>query len=247
LAGYAVLLLAWVVVVFWGAQWVVANLALWVFGREALVTTVGTALLSAVAYTVAAGLIIGGPVMAVVTVKKDGKKRRWGLDLATNRNELGLTGLPTWTDLGLGVAGIIVYFIIGGALMTVLTQVPWFDAQQAQEIGFNKFLQGPELALAFVSLVVVAPVAEELIFRGWLYGKLRNRLTGKVGIVVAMLLVSVLFGVLHGQWNVGVMVFVLSLVMCGIREMTGTIWGGMIVHMLKNAIACYAIFVLGIG
>jgi membrane protease YdiL (CAAX protease family) len=104
-----------------------------------------------------------------------------------------------------------------------------------------------DLLLMFVVMVVVAPVAEEVVFRGWMYGKLRERLSGKVGMAISMLVVSVAFGVLHGQWNVGVTVFVLSMVMCGIREMTGTIWGGVIVHMLKNALALYAIYMLGAG
>ena len=59
-----------------------------------------------------------------------------------------------------------------------------------------------------------------------------------------MLIVSILFGVLHGQWNVGVNVFALSLVLCGLREITGTIYAGMIVHILKNALAFYLLYLV---
>ena len=95
-------------------------------------------------------------------------------------------------------------------------------------------------------LVVVAPVVEELIFRGWLYGKMREATHGKfrtwVAIGLPMLLVSLLFGLVHGQWNVGVVVFAMSLVMCALREITGTIYAGMLVHMLKNAVAFMLLF-----
>ena len=93
--------------------------------------------------------------------------------------------------------------------------------------------------MAFISLVVVAPVAEELIFRGWLYGKLR----AKIPAIPAMLVVSILFGIVHGQWNVGVTVFVMSIAMCTLREITGTIWGGILIHILKNGIAFYFLYV----
>ena len=62
-------------------------------------------------------------------------------------------------------------------------------------------------------------------------------------------LVSALFGVAHGQWNVGLDVFVLSMVACGLREATGSIWAGIVLHMIKNMVAFMAtfVFVTGIG
>ena len=97
--------------------------------------------------------------------------------------------------------------------------------------------------MAFISLVVIAPIAEEIIFRGWLYGKLRARLS----LIPAVLLTSILFGAVHGQWNVGVNVFVMSIVMCLQREITGTVYSGIILHMLKNGIAFYLLYIIGIG
>ena len=91
---------------------------------------------------------------------------------------------------------------------------------------------------------------EEVIFRGWLYGKLRQKLSGKTseitGIIISILLVSLLFGIVHMQWNVGVNVFALSVVLCVLREITGTIYSGILVHMLKNGIAFYFLYVAGV-
>ena len=96
--------------------------------------------------------------------------------------------------------------------------------------------------MAFFALVIVAPIMEELIFRGFLYGRLRN----SYGVIVAGAIVSLLFGVLHGQWNVGVNVAVMSAVMCGMREITGTVYAGILLHMAKNFIAFMILFVLQI-
>lgn len=90
-----------------------------------------------------------------------------------------------------------------------------------------------------LALVIIAPIAEEIIMRGWLYGKLRSRLK----VPLAILLVSIVFAFLHGQWNVGVGVFVLSLVLCGLREITGTIWSGILLHIISNGIAFYLLYI----
>jgi membrane protease YdiL (CAAX protease family) len=58
------------------------------------------------------------------------------------------------------------------------------------------------------------------------------------------LVVSVLFGIAHGQWNVGIDVFALSVSMCVLRELTGSIWAGALVHIIKNLIAFIGVFVL---
>ena len=95
--------------------------------------------------------------------------------------------------------------------------------------------------VAFVALVILAPVTEELIFRGFLYGKLRSRLSA----IPAIILVSVLFGVLHGQWNVGIIVGLMSVFMCLAREITGTIYAGILLHMIRNGVAFYVLYVMG--
>ena len=65
--------------------------------------------------------------------------------------------------------------------------------------------------------------------------------------ILSMLLVSLVFGLVHFQWNVGVNVFAMSIVLCGLREITGTIYSGIILHILKNGLAFYLIYVIGIA
>jgi membrane protease YdiL (CAAX protease family) len=88
-------------------------------------------------------------------------------------------------------------------------------------------------------LIIVAPVAEEVLFRGYLYGKLRK----SVPVWAAIGIVSVLFGSIHGQWNVAIDVFALSIVLCVLREITGSIWAGILLHMVKNGLAFYILFI----
>ncbi len=161
-------------------------------------------------------------------------------NLKTNRKELGLLGAPTFVDIGLAPIGYAIYLALAAIfsqLMSMLFQ--WFNNNEAQDVGFTTSLEGFDRIIAVISLVFIAPIAEEIIFRGWLYGKLRNR----IKLPLAIIITSLLFAILHGQWNVGVSVFALSLVLCGLREVTGTIWSGMILHMLSNGIAFYLLYI----
>lgn len=164
----------------------------------------------------------------------------WVKKSRTDKKELGLTRLPSWLDIVLAPAGFIMYMlvtVIVTGLVTLLFQ--GFDINQAQETGFSNLSTQKEYYLAFATLVILAPLAEEILFRGYLYGKLRKY----IPVWLTMLLVSVLFGVVHGQFNVAVDVFALSIILCTLREITGSIWAGVLLHMLKNAIAYYLLFI----
>ena len=247
-------LLFWVGVAVIASQFVVGYLIAWILGASAFDKPVVTAIFSAISYTLAMFLVIYVPPR--VTLKwrivnnekiRDGKKA----PKKVSRDELGLKDWPTWTDIGLAPIGFIVYLIIAAGLVAFFSQFPWFDASEAQDIGFKTYIFGFDRLLAFLTLVVVAPIAEEVIFRGWLYGKIRSKLWGEMShwaaILVTTLLVSVLFGLIHMQWNVGVNVFAMSLVLCALREVTGTIYAGILLHMLKNGVAFYLLYMLGMG
>ena len=224
-------LLIWVIASIVASQLVIGYLMALILGVDTLSQPVWTAVYSALSYLVALLLIIFIPP---AIIKKSQK---------SDRNLLGLKGLPTWSDIGLAPIGFIVYLLIASILTWLFSLFPWFDAEQVQNVGFSTYLSGAERVIAFFILVVIAPIMEEIIFRGWLYGKIRT----KCPMIVSILIVSVVFGIVHFQWNVGVNVSALSIVLCGLREITGTIYSGIILHMLKNGLAFYLLYVLGIS
>jgi membrane protease YdiL (CAAX protease family) len=221
---------AWTMAAFYTVQYGLSYLLLWTVGSERIAeiaaSSVAVTIINAVVYSILLVLVIAVPWLAYK------QKTSW--------RELGMNSWPTWLDILLSPAAFIVY-MIGAALLAGIAQqvLPWFDLSQEQDVGFNNLITQTDFIVAFLALVIVAPIVEEVIFRGYLYGKLRMRL----GIVMSALIVSVLFGLAHGQWNVGINVFVMSLVMCGLREVTGSIWSGVILHIIKNAIAYYLLFV----
>lgn len=194
----------------------------------------------------------------------------------SRKHTLALSCLPTWLDLGLAPIAFIIYVILAAILTNLFSIFPWFDPSQSQDIGFSPFLMGSDRIIVFLTLVVVAPIAEEILFRGFIYGKIKQVLFQTktipenqpqknkaskidlpqkakphrreiIAIIIASLITSLAFALMHGQWNVAVNVFAMSIVLCALREITGTIYSGIILHMLKNAIAFVLLYVMNYG
>lgn len=226
---WAFMMLVWVAAVLYASQFAVSFVMIYILRMDA-----GTILTSSALQTLYSAIVY--VLCLVITIFVP-----WQIAHSkTTRDELGLRGAPTWTDILLAPIGFVVFMLVASAILMVMQAVlPGVDWSQSQDVGFSNLLTNADFLLAFISLVVVAPIAEEIIFRGWLYGKMR----AKMPALPAMLLVSVLFGLVHGQWNVGVTVFVMSLAMCTVRELTGTIWGGILIHIIKNGLAFYLLYV----
>ena len=181
---------------------------------------------SAIVYVAMVAIVVGLPWLI--------------FNFKTDRQEIGLSRLPSWLDIIITPAGLVIYVIISTILMIVSENIlPSIDLYQAQELGFEGVNQRYEYILAFLSLVVIAPIAEEVLFRGFLFGKLKKYLP----IWVAALVVSVTFGLIHGQWNLAIDTFALSLVLCLLRQNTGSLWSSILLHMTKNGIAYYILFI----
>lgn len=155
-------------------------------------------------------------------------------------SELGLNRGLQWRDLAVALGGFGLFFIVAPLVLLLVQALTPIDVEQAQDVGLTDLLGGGEMVLAFVLLVVAAPIIEEMIFRGYLYGKLRTR---GVPVWLAVIVVSALFGAAHLQWNVAITTGVLSVFMCLGREITGSIWPGVMIHMMKNGLAFYLLFV----
>lgn len=215
---------------FFGFRWLIQT-----FHLEA--GTIVQSFYSFIVYLLAILIMLGIPALLR---KKFPKLNSHPLLEKVSREELGLKGLPTWTDILLSPIGFVAQLILSSAFVSLFTRLfSWFDANQAQEIGYSDLFTVGDKILAFVIIAIIVPIAEEIIFRGYLYGKLRKHLN----LPVAMILTSLLFAFLHGQWNVGINVFAMSLILCGLREITGTIYSSILVHIIKNALAFYILFI----
>ena len=154
--------------------------------------------------------------------------------------DIGWNRLPKWSDILLTPASLVIYFILSALTIFIISNIfSDFDINQTQNVGFDDLNTQIDYILAFVSLVIIAPIAEETLFRGYLYGKLRQH----VPIWLAIVVVSATFGALHGSWNVAIDTFVLSVILCLLRQMTDGLWAPLLLHITKNGIAFYFLFI----
>jgi membrane protease YdiL (CAAX protease family) len=84
-------------------------------------------------------------------------------------------------------------------------------------------------------IVVLAPISEEVCFRGMLFGGLREKLP-RLG---AALLSGLIFGGLHALTGITAVppLIVFGLLLALLYEKTGSILPGIVLHMLNNAVA----------
>ena len=102
-------------------------------------------------------------------------------------------------------------------------------AEQMQGITILSDLYS--LVLTFISIVILAPIVEEIVFRGIFF----NMLNKKRSTLAAMIISSMVFGFLHAETMVPTAV--IGFVLCFIYHRTGSILLVMAGHMVNNLIA----------
>lgn len=225
-----ILIPIWVGVSFFTSQMIVLALAWLLLFLKISLASIDTTLINTIEtfliYIITLALVIGLP---------------WLINKSqTTPSEIGLDRLPKWIEIFITPAGLIIYFILSAILIAIASNfIPGFNIDQVQDIPFSNLSQQYEYLLAFVSLVVLVPFAEEILFRGYLFGKLKKY----IPVWVAVILTSVIFGILHNNLNVAIDVFALSIVLCVMRQITGSIWPSILLHMAKNGIAFYFLFI----
>ena len=94
-----------------------------------------------------------------------------------------------------------------------------------------------------ILIVVLAPISEEIFFRGFFFGALRTRLT----LWPAAAISATVFGLLHlssGDLSVVPPLIVLGLLLAWLYEYNGSLGPPIMLHMINNAIA-YSVLTFG--
>lgn len=135
----------------------------------------------------------------------------------------------------LKIIGALGIFIIVSAVVASIADavVPGFDLEQEQDLGLGKPNSSLQLMGLFALLVVLAPISEELLFRGVLFAGFKR----SFGFMPAAILSSSLFGLAHWQPNVALATAVLGWLLAYLYHKTGSLWSSIGLHSLKNAVA----------
>jgi hypothetical protein len=165
------------------------------------------------------GVVQMGIILAIVLVIARGRPRD---------EYLGLRRPSSWKlAAGLSALVLVGVFVLSGILSPLL--------QPGQEQGLVPKHWQPEHAAAFVGnfavVAVLAPIVEEITFRGLGY-----RLLEPFGRWTAVLLVGLLFGLAHGLVEALPILAAFGAGLAYLRMRTGSVYPGMIVHATFNSL-----------
>lgn len=161
-----------------------------------------------------------------------GVKRRGG-SLAN----LGLKDFKVWADIPLAFLGEIIIFIGLATYSVVLFKVSGARVpEQPIDQLFGKSLTGFLLAVFFVA--ILAPIGEEIFFRGFVYTALRKQW----GVPLAMVASSGLFAVFHIVPLLYPPMFIIGMVLVVLFEQRRSLAPNILLHALNNFLALLAVY-----
>ena len=152
-----------------------------------------------------------------------------------------------WTDVGfrkaqpnvLALGCGLVFLTFGVNFINNL--IMWTLGVEIQAEQFTGILDQLDMpALLLITGILLAPLIEETVMRGFLFAGLRQRL----GWVKAALISSAIFGALHLSVAAFIPTFTLGFLFCYLYQRSSSIWPGIILHTLINSLGLCAAYLL---
>ena len=141
---------------------------------------------------------------------------------------------PFSRSLLVGIIGFVIVY-----LAIIPTMLIWKSALEALNFEYEVQLPvqlvqngGTFLEMTFMSLLVVvaAPISEELVYRGFIFRYLNNRLPSAFAISIT----AALFALMHQNLYSFAPLFVLGAALCVVYRMTGNIVSSIAMHACFN-------------
>jgi membrane protease YdiL (CAAX protease family) len=169
---------------------------------------------------------------------------------------LARTDAPFWPSIGwremqTGTGKIrdsALQFLAGGAVLAVVVSFAGGFLNSKETLPIEELLQARVSIFLFGILgVLVAPLVEETIFRGFLYPVIARRL----GIAAGIAITGALFGLMHaaqlwGGWGQIALLILVGVALTWVRARTGTVAASYFVHLGYNGLQLvgYLIYVV---
>jgi membrane protease YdiL (CAAX protease family) len=154
----------------------------------------------------------------------------------------GVDRMPVGRSLLLGITLLVsalpMVFVVDYIASILLKVNTTTDTQEVIRIFENSSTVAQRVPIILLA-VVIAPVAEELAFRGYLYGVIKRYL----GAIPALLLSGVLFALIHLNLPSFFPLLVLASVFALAYELSGSLLVPMTMHALFNALSLILVLV----
>ncbi len=140
------------------------------------------------------------------------------------------------------IAPTLVVVGLANAAVAQLLQSVWPDVSPQEIVKtFETTGSGAVRALMVFAAVVIAPLSEELLFRGFVFGVCKRYTDSHFAAIIS----SLLFATVHLHVGSFVPLFVLALLLVGMYEITGSLLVPMLMHALFNGLMMLAMLAGG--
>jgi membrane protease YdiL (CAAX protease family) len=149
--------------------------------------------------------------------------------------QVGFRSFQLVPGCALPITFLFLAFLASAAWGAVIQLMHW-DTQ----VELTTVFGGSQLSIAigFIAACIVAPIAEETFFRGFVMGGLRRRF----GVIGALLLGAAFFAILHPPITIFPVIFALGLLLGLLFQTTGSLWPGILLHATFNTLGFVAQF-----
>ena len=160
-------------------------------------------------------------------------KKDKGLRAVRGKESAYLDGARLTLPLIIVTAVLAIAAGTAAGFLVDLTGIPDID-QSFQE--FNDMAYLDPLPLQILSIGILGPIAEELVFRALIFRRIRDYLNPKIAIVLS----AVMFGAFHMNWTQALFATALGILFACLYEKYGRLWVPIIGHMANNIYATLA-------
>jgi membrane protease YdiL (CAAX protease family) len=174
------------------------------------------------------------------------------LSLIVRKERISVLGLKK-VERPLIMFAVILILMVVWSLFHLSVSMPILNhlTGTAQDLSSFENLQGDLTNLAFLLLATwtLAAFGEEIVYRGYLQRRVRDILgDGREGIVVAVILTSLLFGIAHvEQGIIGVVITTMdAVVFSAVKfKFNDNLWAAILAHGLSNTVGIVTFFFTG--
>ena len=137
-------------------------------------------------------------------------------------------------------------FFFGGCVLSIGVFAVTARVQPPENVPIEELFRYKNTALLFMAMaVLVAPLVEETVFRGYLYPLLAKYF----GVATSVIVTGVLFGLMHGAqlgwtWSLVFVLILVGVILTFVRARTGSVFASFLLHLGYNSTIA-AVTILG--
>jgi CAAX protease family protein len=149
-----------------------------------------------------------------------------------------LTVQNIFIGIGVGIGGLFAAGIISLALQSIIRSFTHRPVEAPQQIPVQQSPGGAVLVIIGLSVIVLAPLAEEAFFRGFLLQGLRRWARPSIAILIS----AAVFGLAHLIPLIMLPIFGLGILLATIVEARGSLVPSIFAHATFNAVGFVQLF-----